>query len=59
MVKSLEHEGPGHYSENIKRYWAKRGHTVETRDFVFGDPYGGFWCVRSDLLNGLPVRKAQ
>lgn len=51
----------------LRKFWARRGHSVATRVVQIGTHHGGgnariraVWGIESDLVNGLPVtaRKA-
>jgi hypothetical protein len=43
-------------ADKIRRYWSKRGHTVETWLEKFSDKIAkrSIYFVRSDLVDGLP-----
>lgn len=49
----------------IQSYWAKKGYDVACKVFEASMPLSAkssnlvpLWCVRSDMVNGSPVRRA-
>ena len=47
-------------AKRIREYWKAEGYVVTTRiDFVTRTGVrdaGSLWCIRSDMINGMPVR---
>jgi hypothetical protein len=56
MADTFTLEGAEMLAAKIARYWAGRGHTVETRIEKFSDKIAKrpIYFVRSDLVDGLP-----
>jgi hypothetical protein len=56
MADTFTLEGAEMLADKIAKYWAKRGHTVETRLEKFSDKIAKrpIYFVRSDLVDGLP-----
>ena len=48
-------QGAGLICEAVVAYWAARGFVVRVSRAVAAD--GVTWCVRSNLVNGLPRRR--
>jgi len=46
-------------ANNIRGYWQDRGHGVDVWTEMLPRVFGakGVWVVRSDMVNGLPVRR--
>ncbi len=49
-------------AQRIREHWAKRGYVVKTKlvpwlGLVNSQHNSQFWCVRSDMVNGMPVQK--
>lgn len=50
-------------ARRLEDYWAKRGFVLKTHlvpwiGKVNSQHGSSFWCVRSDMKNGMPVRRA-
>jgi hypothetical protein len=56
MADTFTLEGAEMLADKIRRYWSKRGHTVETWLEKFSDKIAKrpIYFVRSDLVDGLP-----
>lgn len=54
--------GAEELAARIRAYWADRGYEVNTRVELFHHITGKvdkFYVIRSDMVNGLPQRRAQ
>lgn len=55
-------DGAHDLAARVERYWAEKGEIVRTHVSPAGDLRDGknalIWCVRSDMINGLPRRGA-
>lgn len=50
-------EGALALADRIRHYWHMRGRFVKIETFWVkgtGTLSGGYWCIRSDIVNGLP-----
>jgi hypothetical protein len=45
-------------ARRIKTYWRKQGYDVDVRADACESKVGMIYCVRSDMVNGLPRRVA-
>lgn len=57
-------EGAMALADRIRHYWHMRGHLVRTELEWFDmyskrDSKNGFWCVRTDMMNGLPAKQGR
>lgn len=50
-------EGAQLLAGKITHYWYERGHTVTCKIIPPLQGDRGWWTVRSDMVNGLPVKK--
>ncbi len=42
----------------IREYWRSQGYDLTTSvEYLSAGRHGGVWCIRSDLINGIPQRK--
>ena len=53
-------DGAAAIAKTIRQFWLDKGYDVKPRVEV--DAYGihkhiTMWCVRTDMVNGMPVRK--
>jgi hypothetical protein len=54
-IDYCDREGAIQLANEITAYWHDRGHNqVEVQVIPLIDPRGSYWCIRSNLLRGLP-----
>ena len=41
----------------IQDYWGERGRVVNCNSFTITTHRGSFWNIRSDMVNGLPLKR--
>ncbi len=60
MTDWCSQQGANELAERIRLYWAKRGHIIKTgiHDCAGYGGQAGAWCVRSDLIRGIPQGSA-
>jgi len=62
MLDALTLDGANALAKTIRAYWAAQGKTVSTYLEITklpgsgGNKSGDFYCVRSDMVGGLPQR---
>ena len=56
---TLSLDGAERIARKVARYWAGQGVKVETRIVGSETPAGMVYAVRSDLVNGRPIRNAR